>query len=503
MSTATNPRSLSPSKVFALGLIYILAVGVLNFALPNRVGCTLFYLLGSAFVGWGAGKRGAGILSLLSSLIIVAHDWGANHAATQGWIALWNMSTRVIVVAGAGWLTAEVSRLTRNLGRLVEERTSQWRAEAEEHKRTALRLAEALKQHEVAAEGLKQSQQQLADAMDLASLANWEYAVATGLYTFDDRFFRLYGSSGAQEHGKQMSPETYAREFLHPQDAPLVFKGIERALATTDPDYKFQVEHSIRRRDGQIRHVVVRVAIAKDAAGRTVKLRGVNQDITERKRLERQILEITDREQARIGQDIHDGLCQQLVTLAFDANALKAQLAKDKVAKAALAGRMADLLDEAITEARRLSRGLFPIRLQSDGLRSALEELAQTTSKRWHMECSFASNGSELLFDSSVATHLYRIAQEAVNNAIKHARPRRITIHLLAHGDTIELSVENDGNGMPPDGGKGGGMGLHIMEYRARSIGGTLEFGPGSCGGTIAKCRLPKAAIETAPFRQG
>ncbi|HVM47731.1 MAG TPA: PAS domain S-box protein, partial [Candidatus Acidoferrum sp.] len=163
-------------------------------------------------------------------------------------------------------------------------------------------------------------------------------------------------------------------------------------------------------------------ALAAQAAGAIARIRAE----ASRHRLERQLLEVTDREQARIGQDIHDGLCQRLVSLAFDANSLAASLLKPRSQEARTARRIAAMADEAITESRQLARGLFPVRLASEGLISALEELARTTRERWKVRCHFQSKGRARIPSDTVATHLYRIAQEAVTNAIKHGNPRLI-----------------------------------------------------------------------------
>jgi PAS domain S-box-containing protein len=233
----------------------------------------------------------------------------------------------------------------------------------------------------------------------------------------------------------------------------------------------------------------------RDQDGNLTGYIGVATNITERNRLERQLLEISDREQARIGQDIHDGLCQHLVSLAFDANALQQALsAQGRPEEDRIARRIAAVLDQTITESRQLSRGLFPVRLETEGLPSALEELATTTRHRFKLRCRFASKGTVAVENSSLATHLYRIAQEAVNNAIRHSRARTISIRLIGHADALELSVEDDGVGLASaQREQAAGMGLHIIEYRARTIGGTLNIGPGRPGGTIVSCCIPRA----------
>jgi PAS domain S-box-containing protein len=231
---------------------------------------------------------------------------------------------------------------------------------------------------------------------------------------------------------------------------------------------------------------------SRDATGAVSGYIGVATNITERHRLEREILEISDREQARIGQEIHDGLCQQLVSLAFDANTLVGQLGHKHRPESAAAQRLAKYLDQSITETRRLARGLFPIRIAGDGLGPALEELLHNTGERFGLTCRF--NVLPLYIpDSTVATNLYRIAQEAVNNVVKHSQARNVCLELKETDTHIELRVEDDGIGMPSsENDPPSGMGLHIMDYRARILGGSLQVLPGPVGGTIISCLVPR-----------
>jgi PAS domain S-box-containing protein len=138
---------------------------------------------------------------------------------------------------------------------------------------------------------LDRSRQMLGEAMDLAHLVNWEYDVASGQFTFDDRFYALYGTTAEREGGSLMPAEVYSREFVHPDDSHLVMEEVKRALTTTDPGYSSQIGHRIIRRDGEIRHIVVRIRIEKDAEGRTVKTHGANQDITDIRKAEEALSE--------------------------------------------------------------------------------------------------------------------------------------------------------------------------------------------------------------------
>ena len=279
-----------------------------------------------------------------------------------------------------------------------------------------------------------------------------------------------------------------------PRDATKLNEGL-RAIAIIPLYHNRRIVGALNLASHTVEEIPVQTriaieAIAAQAAGAIARISAEG----ERHRLERQILEISDREHARIGQDIHDGLCQQLVSLAFDANSLHRQLAARRRPEARTARRIAVYLDQAITETRQLSRGLFPVRFEREGLPPALEELAVAARNRFKIRCRFASQGPVVVENSVMATHLYRIAQEAVNNALKHSRARSISIRLCASEGTLELSVEDDGAGLSPaTRKKAAGLGLHIMDYRARTIGGTLRVGPGRRGGTKVSCCVPRA----------
>ena len=271
-----------------------------------------------------------------------------------------------------------------------------------------------------------------------------------------------------------------------------------RELLRTGKFVDFELR--LKRKDGQLIYATVTGTAHRGANGDIDWFDGVIEDVTERRRLERQILEISDDEQARIGQDIHDGLCQELVGLAFDANSLVTELARARQPEQARAQRMADSLDHAITEARQMARGLFPIRLEGDGLGPALDQLAQGAAERFAVNCRFEQIGDLKVPSKAVATQLYRLAQEALNNALKHSQGKNICVRLELSVDLIQLQIEDDGVGKRCD-WRQGGMGLHIMRYRARSIGASLEVSPGLQGGTVVRCRLIRASI-VKPERQ-
>jgi len=213
-------------------------------------------------------------------------------------------------------------------------------------------------------------------------------------------------------------------------------------------------------------------------------------DVTERERLEKQILEISDQERERIGQDLHDGLCQLLSGIKFKTTLLEQKLQSKAPEEALDARAIEGLLNGAIQQARNIARGLHPVDLGARGLMSALEELASTIVNVYGLSCMCDFRHSVLVHDHLAATHLYRIAQEAINNAIRHGRATRVIIRLSGRNDNLVLKVLDNGTGFPTRPSRKPGMGLHLMNYRARAIDASFEIGPAPGHGTVVTCRL-------------
>ena len=214
-------------------------------------------------------------------------------------------------------------------------------------------------------------------------------------------------------------------------------------------------------------------------------------DITERKHLEKAILDVSAREQRRIGQDLHDGLGQHLTGIAFMAKVHEARLAEQKRGEAEDAAKIVKLVNEAINKTRELARGLLPVVSDSQGLMSALQMWASEVEDLFGVSCRFQCETPVLINDDAMATHLYHIAQEAVNNAIKHGAPQKLLIHLSAEQGRGTLFIKDDGRGIAENPRSTQGMGLHIMNYRAAMIGGTLEVRRDPARGTIVTCVFP------------
>lgn len=216
-------------------------------------------------------------------------------------------------------------------------------------------------------------------------------------------------------------------------------------------------------------------------------------DQTGRKRLERSLVDVIEREQRRFGRDLHDGLGQRLTALEMFSHLLIEDVQNSHPELAERVARFNHELRETVTHARLIAHNLAPVELGGDGLMLALMELAAGTSNLAGVDCRFISRAPVLIDDVTIATHLYRIAQEAVNNALKHGHAKRIDIHLTEAGEELTVSVDNDGLPMAPDDPANRGIGLNAMYYRAGIIGAELSIAPGWLGGVRVSCNLNRA----------
>jgi len=231
---------------------------------------------------------------------------------------------------------------------------------------------------------------------------------------------------------------------------------------------------------------------------RTHELRAANKELEDeiawRKGLEGEILEISDREQQRLGQELHDGLCQHLTAVAFMARSVALRLKNHRVIEVNDIEKIAQLVNDAATDTRNFSRALHRVDVDSAGLVTALEDLVDR--EIWKIPCRLEIKPAFRIDDDAAASHLYRIAREAVINANKHAQAREIVVALGHSRKGIALSITDDGVGFPSELNNARGLGFHIMNYRARAIGGRLEIECPKRGGTRVACYLPDKALR-------
>lgn len=227
---------------------------------------------------------------------------------------------------------------------------------------------------------------------------------------------------------------------------------------------------------------------------RTEKLR---REIEERTRLEKELLEIAEAEQRRIGQDLHDSLGQHLTATALSGKVLAKKLADMPVPESADAERLVHLMETAIEITRKLARNLHPVELRSDGLLDALQNLANNITQAFGVDCRLLHSGGKLETDVRISGQLFRIAQEAVSNAIRHGRATQVSIHLDVSGDKILLAITDNGQGLAADARSKNGLGLRIMDYRARMIGAHFDLQNRADGGARAVCILNPSHSDT------
>ncbi len=287
-------------------------------------------------------------------------------------------------------------------------------------------------------------------------------------------------------------------EITHPGDMAESRRLFRRIVRKAEP---YQLEKRYRRKDGAALWVSVSASPLRDAEGKTQSAVAIIIDISDQKKaqafledrargLEGEILAISDREQRRIGQDLHDSLCQHLTAIAYMARSVALRLKNHRVIEVEHIEKIAQLINDGVTEARTIARGLHPVEMEPPGLVTALAALVK--QPHWPVRCRLEADEEISVQDSTVALHLYRIAREAIINANKYARAREIIVRMKHSTKGIELSVIDDGVGIPANSSAGSGMGFHIMEYRARSIGARLEIKPIKPHGTRVTCYVRK-----------
>jgi PAS domain S-box-containing protein len=248
-------------------------------------------------------------------------------------------------------------------------------------------------------------------------------------------------------------------------------------------------------RGGERRLISWSLTALRGAKGTPQYFIAAGTDITVRKRLETAVMEVSGREQRRIGQDLHDGLGQLLTGIAFMSKVQEQRLAEKGAPEAAETSKILRLVNEAIHKARELSRGLMPELAKPNGLMSSLEQMAHEVEEVFGVSCRFYSDEPLLMRDATVASHLYHIAQEAVSNGIKHGKARHIEINLRNRRTSGVLIVRDNGCGIASGPREHAGMGLDIMKHRAKMIGGALAIASSGQGTTVT-CHFPVALEE-------
>lgn len=293
---------------------------------------------------------------------------------------------------------------------------------------------------------------------------------------------RIFGYPAAEAIGQPLAI------IVPPEGVP----ELERVMARLRSGKRVEEFETIcRRKDDTLIEVSVTASPIKDAQGRVTAASAIARDITERKRLEKEIVQIGTNERRRIGHELHDGLGQVLTGIAFKAKALQDRLAATAPAQAGEFEEIVTLINGAISQTRRLAHGLDPIEIEAAGIVAALGNLASETRHLFDLECDFDCADHELELNDQASLALYRITQEAIRNAHTHGEAQQIRIKLSRISGRLRLNVKDDGKGFTHRSADNSGMGLRIMQHRARSIGGEISIASRPGHGTSIECSVP------------
>jgi len=318
-----------------------------------------------------------------------------------------------------------------------------------------------------------------------------------GIITIDERGIvesvnpaacRMFGYAPEEVVGRNVSllmpsphreqHDDYLASYLHTGHAKII--GIGRELEG-------------QRKDGKM--FPMELSVSEVRLGDRRLFTGLIRDISDRRELEQAVATASEQERTRIARELHDGLGQQIGGLLFLMNGLHRDLQAANVPQAETVGQLCAELGTAITQARRLAHDLYAVSPTPEGLVEALENLAERVNADRRVECGFAGEKSVRVQNPSAASHLYRIAQEATHNALKHSKATRIDLELRRVSAGLELRVRDNGVGFPAEQATHG-LGLRTMEQRARLVGGRLKIHPHAAGGVEVLCAVPKAVLE-------
>jgi PAS domain S-box-containing protein len=216
-------------------------------------------------------------------------------------------------------------------------------------------------------------------------------------------------------------------------------------------------------------------------------------DLTMRKKLEEEILYISEKERIRIGQDLHDGIGQDMTGISYLYRVVAGKLEKKELPDREEIERLSELIDGTKESIRMISKGLSPVNMRSDGIQYALAELCNNMESIYDISCTFDFDERIAFKDNSVATHIFYIVLESMSNAVKHGASENISVSLVHTGDGIEIMVRDDGKGFNKDNHSGKGIGLALMKYRADIIGGMLNISKNEPSGTLITCRIDES----------
>jgi len=340
-----------------------------------------------------------------------------------------------------------------------------------------------------AEEQLRINEERFSMALRATKDAIWDLDLVRGRGWWNQSYGELFGMPADDQIWQAWADK------IHPDDRDRVVRAMEAFASGEGHSDYWQAEYRFRKTDGTYAYVLDRALRSWGQAKKPIRVLGAMIDHTQRRELEKEILNISAAEHRRIGQDLHDGVGQELTGLSLVAQSLVIKLTEQGFPEVQIAQKMDAGIQRALADVRALARGLNPIDVDASGLSSALQEMTERLCQLYDVDCRFECHASIQLSDNQVAGQLYRIAQEATTNALKHSQASQIMVRLVCHGDKAVLMVQDDGIGLPEDAETTAGLGLRTMAYRASIIGSELKISKREAGGTEVKCTIPQAAI--------
>jgi two-component system, LuxR family, sensor kinase FixL len=436
-------------------------VGWVDIAAGIGPSVTLFFLV-PIWLSARYGGRAMGVtIALACSLSRLVALLFRDHSRYTPAVMAWNTATRSVIFTLLALLFSALSRSNAGLVELLLQRTAY------------------LRDHEQRAEEMRNRLAAIVESTSDPIISN---SLEDIIQTWNAGAEIVFGWPASEVVGKSMTllvPQELQDEEL------TILERLKRGERIENLD-------TVRlRRDGSRIHVSLNITPLRDSSGKVIGSSKIVRDITERVQLEAARTEAAESEQARIARDLHDGLGQQLTGALFQSDLLWRDLAERSAAETTLAAQVHSLIVNALSQAREVSRGLYPVPPEPDGLMRALQSLADHAASSRQIECEFDTDSAVLLSDKMVATHLYRIAQKALNNALKHSGASRVEIKLGTTAHRLELTVRDYGTGLPKE-GKKTGLGLQTMADRARLIGGQFSAQDAEDGGVRVTCSVRK-----------
>jgi PAS domain S-box-containing protein len=413
-------------------------------------------------------------LCLMCSAMVVAGSILSSPGSNP---PLWNVMNRGMGLLTM-WLIAVMAIIIIKRSTQLDDALSKLRREIGEHVLTS--------------RARDQSEERLRLAMEGAGMGTVDINFLTGKAVWSATHIRMLGYAAATD--RETTIDLW-RSRIHPDDLARVLEAREQARRRRSA---YAIEYRINRADnGATVWLAVFGRYHYNEAGECTRFLGVAFDVTRRKQLEREVLErevlaIAAHEQRQIGQELHDGVGQELTGLGLMAQSL-AQRLPEAAAVKRIALRLLAGLDRVHHQVRELSRGLIPVHVESRGLAAALDDLAVRTAAASGVTVTAECPDWVELPDHATATQLFHIAQEAVSNALRHGRPRHVSLTLLTEPNGLRLRIKDDGIGIQCRPDQGDGLGFRIMQYRAGVIGGDLQISPAQGGGTVVSCVLPRS----------